>query len=148
MISSMESQCLSFREIPQTTKLFSSFLEDFSAVSRYYAHPPSAEGVLAAARQVKLDPGVRRTVVEVLREQNARFARGGALDSAIAKNLDRLASGAVAIVTGQQVGLFSGPAYSIYKALSAIRVAEETTRRGIEAVPIFGLPPKITILPK
>jgi bacillithiol biosynthesis cysteine-adding enzyme BshC len=139
MISSMESQCLSFREIPQTTKLFSSFLEDFSAVSRYYAHPPSAEGVLAAARQVKLDPGVRRTVVEVLREQNARFARGGALDSAIAKNLDRLASGAVAIVTGQQVGLFSGPAYSIYKALSAIRVAEETTRRGIEAVPIFWL---------
>jgi bacillithiol synthase len=139
MISSMESQCLSFREIPQTTKLFSSFLEDFSAVSRFYAHAPSAEGVLAAARQVHLDPAVRRKVVEVLREQNARYAPGGALDVEVARNLDRLAAGAVAIVTGQQVGLFSGPAYSIYKALSAMRVAAETTRRGIEAVPVFWL---------
>jgi bacillithiol biosynthesis cysteine-adding enzyme BshC len=139
MISSMESHCLSFREIPQTTKLFASFLEDFSAVSRYYAHPPCAEGVAASARQVRLDPGVRRAVVETLREQNARFAASGTLDPAIASNLDRLAGGAVAIVTGQQVGLFSGPAYSIYKALSAIRVAEETTRRGIEAVPVFWL---------
>ncbi len=139
MISSMESQCLSFREIPQTTKLFASFLEDFSAVSRYYAHPPSAEGVLAAARQVRLDPAIRRAVVEILREQNLRFAPGGLFDGAVAGNLDRLAAGAIAIVTGQQVGLFSGPAYSIYKALSAIRVAEEITRRGVDAVPIFWL---------
>jgi bacillithiol biosynthesis cysteine-adding enzyme BshC len=139
MISSMESQCLSFREIPQTTKLFTTFLEDFSAVAAYYAHPPSADGVAAAARQVNLDPAIRRAVVDVLREQNTRLASGGALDEAISKNLDRLAAGAVAIVTGQQVGLFSGPAYSIYKAISAIRVAEETTRRGIDAVPIFWL---------
>ncbi|MGA8366242.1 MAG: bacillithiol biosynthesis cysteine-adding enzyme BshC, partial [Candidatus Acidiferrales bacterium] len=72
-------------------------------------------------------------------EQNQRFARAGQLDSAAARNLDRLAAGAVAIVTGQQVGLFSGPAFSFYKALSIVRCAEETTRRGIEAVPIFWL---------
>jgi bacillithiol biosynthesis cysteine-adding enzyme BshC len=139
MISSMESQCLSFREIPQTTTLFASFLEDFSAVARYYAHPPSADGVAAAARKVQLDPAIRRSVVEILREQNTRLAPGNTLDAAIVTNFDRLAAGAVAIVTGQQVGLFSGPAYSIYKALSAIRVAEETTRHGIDAVPIFWL---------
>jgi bacillithiol biosynthesis cysteine-adding enzyme BshC len=139
MISSMESHCLSFREIPQTTELFSSFLEDFSRVSTYYSHPPTAEGVIAAAREVKLDPAIRRSVVEVLREQNARFEPGGTLDEACARNLDRLAAGAVAIVTGQQVGLFSGPAYSIYKALSAVRMAEEITRRGIDSVPIFWL---------
>ncbi len=82
---------------------------------------------------------MRRSVVEILREQNTRFAPGGQLESATAHNLDRLASNAVAIVTGQQVGLFSGPAFTFYKALSAVRCAEETTRRGTDAVPIFWL---------
>jgi bacillithiol synthase len=135
----MESHCIPFREVPHTTKLFSSFLEDFSQVSRYYAHPPTAAGIDAAAREVRLDPGVRKAVVEVLREQNARFAAGNEIDSVTARNLDRLAAGAVAIVTGQQVGLFSGPAYTFYKAISAVRVAEETTSRGVDAVPIFWL---------
>jgi bacillithiol synthase len=133
------SHCISFREVPHTTKLFSSFLEDFGQVSRYYAHPPTAAGIDAAAREVRLDPGVRKSVAEILREQNARFAPGNQMDAPTARNLDRLAAGAVAIVTGQQVGLFSGPAYTFYKAISAVRIAEETTSRGIDAVPIFWL---------
>ena len=57
----------------------------------------------------------------------SRIARFGA-DAATERSLDRLAKGAVAIVTGQQVGLFSGPAYSFYKALTAIRWAEKFDR--------------------
>jgi bacillithiol biosynthesis cysteine-adding enzyme BshC len=135
----MESHCLAFRDLPHTTKLFSTFIDDFSRVVRYYAHPPTEAGVFAAAREVRLAPEIRRSVVEVLREQNQRFGAGSKIDAATATNLDRLAGGAVAIVTGQQVGLFSGPAYSIYKAVSALRWAEEITRRGVDAVPIFWL---------
>ncbi|HKV06179.1 MAG TPA: bacillithiol biosynthesis cysteine-adding enzyme BshC [Candidatus Acidoferrales bacterium] len=139
MTASMESHCIPFREIPHTTKLFSAFLEDFGRVSSFFAHPPTAAGIDAAAHDVKLDPGVRRSVVEILRGQNRKFGPGGEIEPATARNLDRLAAGAVAIVTGQQVGLFSGPALSFYKALSAVRCAEETTRRGTDAVPIFWL---------
>jgi bacillithiol synthase len=139
MTAWMESHCIPFREIPHTTKLFTTFLEDFTRLSSYYGHPPTSAGIAQAASEVPLDAQMRQSVVEILREQNSRFAPGNKLDGATAKNLDRLASGAVAIVTGQQVGLFSGPAFSFYKALSTIRCAEQTTGRGIDAVPIFWL---------
>jgi bacillithiol biosynthesis cysteine-adding enzyme BshC len=135
MTPSMECHCLGFRDLPQTTKLFAAFLDNFSKVSRFYAHPPDESGVAAAAREVRLSADMRGAVVEILREQNRRFGS----DAATWKNLDRLAGGAVAVVTGQQVGLFSGPAFSFYKALTAVRWAKELTRRGTEAVPVFWL---------
>ena len=135
MSAPIESRCIPFREIPDATRLFSSFLEDFSSVSAYYAHPPSEAGIDAAAREVRLDATARRSLVDVLREQDHTLGT----DASSHRSIDRLAAGAVAIVTGQQVGLFSGPAYTLYKAISAIGTAERLTRRGIEAVPIFWL---------
>jgi bacillithiol synthase len=135
----MEPHCISFREIPNTTKIFATFLDDFGHVAKYFAYPPDIEGVLAAARQVQLDGDVRRGVAEVLGEQNRRFAPGGAIEAPTEGNLRRLAEGAVAIVTGQQVGLFGGPAYSLYKAITAASYAAELTRRGVDAIPIFWL---------
>lgn len=131
--------CLPLRELPHTTKIFSTFIDEFLRVNKYFSHPPTESGVLAAASEVQLPAATRASVVEVLREQNQRLAPGAVFDPATARNLDRLASGAVAIVTGQQVGLFSGPAYSIYKAVSALRWAEQITARGTDAVPIFWL---------
>jgi len=129
----MEYHCLPFREIPQTTKLFASFLDDFSTVNQFYAHAPDEAGVRSAAKEVHLDAGMRRAVVDILREQNKQLGS----DAATEKNIERLAAGAVGIVSGQQVGLFSGPAYSIYKALDAIHWADKLTKSGIDAVPIF-----------
>jgi bacillithiol biosynthesis cysteine-adding enzyme BshC len=135
MIEPMQCRCVPYREIPQTTKLFASFTGDFSRVAGYFGHAPSESGVVEAAREVRLDPAVRRGVVEVLREQNRRFGAGSDTE----RNLDRLAAGAVAVVTGQQVGLFGGPAFSFYKSISAVCWAESLTRRGVDAVPIFWL---------
>ena len=135
MNASMESHCLPFSKIPHPTKLFSTFAENFDKVAAYYGEPPSVAGVLAARRKIELDEKVRREVVEILREQNEAFGTG----PDTVRNLERLAKGAAAIVTGQQVGLFAGPAYSLYKAISVVRYAEEITKAGVDSVPVFWL---------
>jgi len=131
----MECHCFRASELPHVTRLFATFLEDFPSVDEFYAHAPTEEGILAAAREVRPDAQTRRAVVAVLREQNRRLGA----DGTTSESLDRLAAGALAVVTGQQVGLFSGPSYSIYKALSAVRVARQLTERGTVAVPVFWL---------
>jgi bacillithiol biosynthesis cysteine-adding enzyme BshC len=122
-------------ELPHTTALYSTYLSNFTDVSQFYVQPPNLEGISQASKQIRLEDSIRQGVVEVLRQQNTAF--GG--DAATRRNLDRLRDGAAAVVTGQQVGLMGGPAFSVYKALTAIRLANDLTASGTDAVPVFWL---------
>jgi bacillithiol biosynthesis cysteine-adding enzyme BshC len=127
--------CISipFRRLPHQPKLFLRFLDDFPSVSKFYAHPPTFESVNEIARSLDFPVDRRKEVTAVLRDVNSVLGAG----DATRRNLDRLENGAVAVVSGQQVGLFGGPAYAFYKALSAIRIAEELSEAGVPAVPVF-----------
>jgi bacillithiol biosynthesis cysteine-adding enzyme BshC len=131
----MECHCIRAVELPHTTRLYSSYLQDFSSVSRFYTHPPTFESILRVASSVSPEPESRRNIAQILRNQNRDFGSDASVEAA----LDRFASGAAAVVTGQQVGLFSGPSFTIYKALTALRLAEELNSAGTPAVAIFWL---------
>lgn len=126
----MESSCVRQTLIPATSRLFGDFLYDFERVSGFFPHWFSdPEAFRAAAADIKYPNSRRTALVSALRELN------GASEA-----LDRLAQpGTVAVVTGQQVGLFSGPAYTIFKALTAVKLARQLTESGIPATPVFWL---------
>lgn len=129
----MECRSLPFRQLPHQSKLFLQFLDNFFSVKKFYGHPPTIAAVKKSARSLEYPRARRAELTEVLGEQNAVLGAGEATRA----NLDRLANGAVAVVSGQQVGLFGGPAYAIYKAVSAIQIAQELTKAGVDAVPVF-----------
>jgi bacillithiol synthase len=126
----MESACLRHTEIPHTSALFSDFQYHFGRVARFYAHNPhDGRSYAAAAQEIAYPDDRRAALVAALRPGNSET-----------ESLDLLARpGTVAVVTGQQVGLFSGPAYTIYKALTAVRLAARLREQGIAAVPMFWL---------
>ncbi len=55
------------------------------------------------------------------------------------KNIEALqASETVAVVTGQQTGILTGPLYTLYKAMAAVKLAHKLSQeKGIVAVPVF-----------
>jgi uncharacterized protein YllA (UPF0747 family) len=127
----MPGLCLRHTDIPNTSRLFADFTYHFDRVAKFYRHSPwSPDSLRSAAAALDYPAERRAAAVSALREQNPDSAR----------SLELLSRpDTVAVVTGQQVGLFGGPAYTIYKALTAVRWAETLTAHGIPAVPVFWL---------
>ena len=126
----MESSCVRHTLIPATSNLFGDFLYDFDRVKTFFPHYfGDSDAFLNAASRIDFPDSRRAALVSALREQNG--------DSNALRKLAQ--PGTVAVVTGQQVGLFSGPAYTIFKAITAARLAKNLSDNGIPAVPVFWL---------
>jgi bacillithiol synthase len=133
---SMKSQCLPFTQIPHTTRLFLDYLSYTPSVRSMYPRSPIfSEWVEDESQRVVYDAARRGKVCKILERQNRAW---GASAKTLA-NIERLRRGALAAVTGQQVGLFGGPLFSIFKALTAVKLAEEASAAGVDCVPVFWL---------
>ena len=132
----MKAHCLPFQGIPHSTRLFLDYLTYVPAVRGLYPQSPLfSEWFKDEAPHVRYDDARRRKVSDTLERQNRAW---GATPKTLT-NIDRLRQGALATVTGQQIGLFGGPLFSIFKALTAVKLAEQATDGGVECVPIFWL---------
>lgn len=94
---------------------------------------PEAWGDAIAA--VTKTPRDRAGLVAVLGQQLTSRHAGPAARQALTRLSDR---GAVAVVTGQQAGLFGGPLYTLLKTITAIQLARKIEHEhGVPAVPVF-----------
>jgi len=132
----LKTRSFSFADIPGQSKLFTDYQENPLSLRKFY---PSAVGshteVAARIPKVLSNYKTDRVILcDALAENNIRHRAG----PKTLANIDLLRDEeTVAVVTGQQAGLFTGPLYSIYKALSAVKMAECLHGRGFKAVPVF-----------
>jgi bacillithiol biosynthesis cysteine-adding enzyme BshC len=129
------SSTMPFRGMPHQTNLFLSYLDMSPQALAFYHHPARIDEIQKAARTKSGRRQFHREqIASILRKQNLNYETDTLTFSRIEELRD---PECVAVITGQQVGLFTGPLYTIYKAFSAIRVAEHLRGLGIRAVPIF-----------
>lgn len=133
---SVRSECLPFSQIPHTTRLFADFLSYQPNIHQFYSRSAFfAEWFKDQSPAVRHDAQRRERVSDILERQNQAWGTS----AAVTKNIARLRAGAFAVVTGQQVGLFGGPSFSLYKALTAVKLADLATQNGVDCVPVFWL---------
>lgn len=127
---------LPFSAIPHQSKLFLEYLRDPLGLKGYYRNAvamPTDVGEFASSVLENYTTD-RDALCDSLLEINTNIG-AGALTFESIELLRR--SDTVAVLTGQQAGLFTGPPYTIYKALTAIKQAETLTAKGVPAVPVF-----------
>lgn len=125
-----------FDQIPQQSKLFLDYLRDPVALQRFYPEAVQHHYDLPNRRERVL--ANHKTDRDALCAALERMNRAWGVSEATLEHIQRLhESDCIAVVSGQQAGLFGGPLYTIYKALSAVKLADCLTQRGIKAVPVF-----------
>ena len=129
-------ETLSFDQIPQQSRLFLDYLRDPGALRQFYPEAVRHHFELAERRERVL--ANHKTDRAALCDALERMNRGWQASNETIANIALLREAdCIAVVSGQQAGLFGGPLYTIYKALSAVKLAECLAQRGIKAVPVF-----------
>jgi bacillithiol synthase len=124
------------RRFPWMRRLASDYAFDFARLADFFAGNPADPAVWRdAIARTQRHGRQRDRVASLLRAQQDRR---GAPPEAMAAAAQLSDPRTVAIVTGQQAGLFGGPLFTLLKAVTALSLAERVrTEHGVPVVTIF-----------
>jgi bacillithiol biosynthesis cysteine-adding enzyme BshC len=136
IVSEAIRQSIDVRRFPWIRPLVGAYANDFASIAPLFAGNPADPGawretiarVAGAARD-------RATIASILARQLDRRGAPAPAKQAAARLLDPKS---VAIVTGQQAGVFGGPLYTLLKSVTAIQLARQIeAEHGVAAVAVF-----------
>jgi bacillithiol biosynthesis cysteine-adding enzyme BshC len=119
----------------QARELFNDYCNDFGRLRQFFRYNPrdlqQAVSELLGTQQRRFD----QNQINEIKLYNKRMDCG----EETLLNIDKLKeNNTVAVVTGQQPSIFTGPLYAIYKTLTAIKLARHLNKTfNISTVPIF-----------
>jgi bacillithiol biosynthesis cysteine-adding enzyme BshC len=126
----------SFEHLPFST-LYKSYVGDFQQLDDYYKTNPFDAEEIARKIEAFQFRGDRSEIVDILTPFNQQFgAHQIALD-----NIQRFKNKeALAVVTGQQLGIYGGSLYTIFKTISVIHLANKMEKQyDRPVIPVFWL---------
>ena len=124
------------RRFPWIRKLAADYIFHFDGVAPFFVGNPAERSAWAdAIRRAQAHPRERTHLVDILTKQQERRNAPAHARAAAAQLSD---SQTVALVTGQQAGLFGGPLFTLLKAITALKLAERVRHdHQTKAVAVF-----------
>ena len=120
--------------IPVHNRVLTDYWREDADIHSFFTYPYEQASFRKRAEQIAGRDYKREALVKVIRSYMERFG----VSERAAKHLTELEAGAPAVVGGQQAGIFTGPLYSVYKAITVILLANEQRQAlGMPVVPIF-----------
>lgn len=118
---------LDFSLLPKTTALFRDYVNAFQKVAQFYPADPRRLGETLDPERVSAHRDFsRQHLAEILKAKNKKLGCG----PQVLANIDLLKRpDTLVVITGQQVGLFTGPLFTIYKALTVVQLARQLSQR-------------------
>jgi bacillithiol synthase len=130
---------LPFSAMPSAPRLFVDYAENSAEARRFFmGHFTDLMAYETHFQCLEQRSYLREPLYSALVAQNKGYVAGDATFA----NLERLKSPTTfAVVTGQQVGIFGGPLYTLYKALTAVQLARWLAGQfpSYDFVPVFWL---------
>lgn len=127
-----------FSELKTFSALFEAYIQGDERLRPYFAGDFRDDHIwINLSQKVAEHPRDRQQLVTTLLRQNEAWG----MDPEARRNIEALADPqSVAVVTGQQLGLFGGPLYTVYKTLTTLQLAASLTQKtGRPVVPVFWL---------